>query len=106
MNLAKVSIVVLINSLHYINAISLPEDYNKYEPPSNTTSGELVQVTCKFDKIRIHKVDIEDSSMQLSMKLEFSWIDYRIGSTSVQQVSSLKIIEHKVTTCILFFFSE
>ena len=88
MNLAKVSLVVLINSLQYINAISLPEDYNKSEPPSNTTSGEIVQVTCKFHKIRIHEVDIEDSSMQLSMKLEFSWIDYRIDTTNIQQVSS------------------
>ena len=88
MNLDKISLVVVMNFLHCIVAITLPEDYNKSEPPSNTTSGELVQVTCKFHKIRIHEVGIEDSSMQLSMKLEFSWIDYRIDTSNIQQVSS------------------
>ena len=88
MNLDKISLVVVMNFLQRIIAITLPEDYNKSEPPSNTTSGELVQVTCKFHKIRIHEVNIKDSSMQLSMKLEFSWIDYRIDTTNIQQVSS------------------
>ena len=87
MNLDKISLVVVMNFLQRIIAITLPEDYNKSEPPSNTTSGELVQVTCKFHKFRIHGVDIEDSSMQLSMKLEFSWNDYRIDATSTQKVS-------------------
>ena len=88
MILSKISLAIFINSLHCIFAITLPENYDKSKPPLNTTSGELIQVTCSFDKIRIHEVDIEDSSMQLSMKLEFSWTDYRIDTTNDQQVSS------------------
>ena len=84
----KISLIIFIHFIRFIIAITLPEDYNKSEPPSNTTSGELAQVTCKFHKIRIHEVSIEDSSLQLSMKLEFSWIDYRIDTTNIQQVSS------------------
>ena len=87
MILTKTLLVIFIHFIRFIIAITLPEDYNKSEVPSNTTSEELVQVTCKFHKFRIHGVDIEDSSMQLSMKLEFSWNDYRIDATSTQKVS-------------------
>ena len=79
----KFLLVLLIFTLSLINPcngkfqITLPENYQEFKAPTNSSGGPM-NVKFAFKELKINEVSSTDRSIKISMKMALEWIDDRI----------------------------
>ena len=61
-----------------IVTIILPVDYDKSKAPT-IEDNEPHQVICKFSKVRVTEFNVEDKTLQFTMKIDLHWIENRLS---------------------------
>ena len=61
--------------------ISLPKDYNKYEPPVSPKENDPLEVELRFKSVMIIEIDQNHQTINADLDINSYWIENRLNVT-------------------------